>query len=81
MKSLELEVPDDLFASMGEAEMRALAEEALIVRLYVLGNVGSGRAAQLLGLSRREFLVDVLGRYGVSHFDEDIDLAVEAARG
>ncbi len=81
MKSFELEVPDDLYASMGEAEMRALAEEALLVRLYALGKLGSGRAAQLLGMSRREFLVDVLGRHGLSHFDEDIDLAAEAARG
>jgi predicted HTH domain antitoxin len=81
MKSLELTVPDDLYGSMGEAEMRALAQEALLVRLYELGKIGSGRAAQLLGVSRRAFLVDVLARYGLSHFDEDIDLAAEAARG
>jgi predicted HTH domain antitoxin len=81
MKSLELTVPDDLYGSMGEAEMRALAQEALLVRLYELGKIGSGRAAQLLGVSRRAFLVDVLPRYGLSHFDEDIDLPAEAARG
>ena len=42
MKSLELTVPDDLYGSMGEAEMRALAQEALLVRLYELGKIGSG---------------------------------------
>jgi hypothetical protein len=81
MKLLELAVPDDLYAVLGEDEMRALAQEALVVRLYAMGTIGSGRAAQLLGLTRRAFLVDVLGRYRVSHFDEDIDLAAEAARG
>ena len=80
MKSLELAIPDDLYASMGAAEIRALAQEALLVRLYELGKIGSGQAAQVLGVSRRGFLVDVLGRYGMSHFDEGIDLAAEAAR-
>ncbi|MGH2558550.1 MAG: UPF0175 family protein, partial [Thermomicrobiales bacterium] len=81
VKSLELVVPDDLYASVGETEMHTLAQEALLVRLYELGKIGSGRAAQVLGISRREFLVDVLGRYGVSSFDEELDLAAEAARG
>jgi predicted HTH domain antitoxin len=81
MKTLELAVPDELYVAMDENEIRALAQEALLVRLYELGRIGSGRAAQLLGISRREFLVDLLGRYGVSHFDENIDLTAEAARG
>ena len=81
MKALELDVPDDVYAAMEEDELRALALEALLVRLYELGRIGSGRAAQVLGVSRREFLVAVLGRYGVSHFDEDMDLTAEAARG
>ena len=80
MPSLELVVPEDLVAAMGESEMRTLAQEALLVRLYELGRLGSGRAAQLLGMSRRQFLIDVLGRYGVSSFDEDVDLTAEAAR-
>lgn len=81
VKSLEVLVPDDLYASVGEAEMQALAQEALLVRLYEIDKIGSGRAAQLLGISRRAFLTDVLGRYGVYSFDEDVDLVAEAARG
>ncbi|MGH2534182.1 MAG: UPF0175 family protein [Thermomicrobiales bacterium] len=81
MRSLELVVPDDLYASVSEIEMHNLAQEALLVRLYELGKIGSGRAAQVLGISRRAFLVDVLGRYGVSSFDEELDLAAEVARG
>jgi predicted HTH domain antitoxin len=39
--------------------------------------ISSGRAAELLSISRREFL-DLLGRYGVSEFDETMDVAAEA---
>ncbi|HSH77495.1 MAG TPA: UPF0175 family protein [Herpetosiphonaceae bacterium] len=49
--------------------------------MYTLGKIGSGRAAQMLGIPRRTFLLDVLGRYGLSHFDEQVDLAAEASRG
>lgn len=79
--SVELSIPDDLLVSMSEAEIKALAQEAFIVRLYELGRIGSGRAAQLLGHSRRDFLQEILGRYGVSSFDEEPELAVEAACG
>ncbi len=81
MKSLELVVPDEIYTMLGEAEVRDLAQEALLVRLYALGKIGSGQAAQLLGVSRRTFLFEVLGRYGLSHFDENIDLMAEAKRG
>ena len=81
MKSLELVVPDDVYTTLGEAKVRELAQEALLVRLYALGKLGSGRAAQLLGVSRRTFLFEVLGRYGLSHFDETMDLVAESKRG
>ena len=48
----------------------AMGNEVLIaaaVKLYELGKLSSGRAAQLAGMSRVEFLL-VLGRYLVSPF-------------
>lgn len=81
MKSLELVVPDEIYTTLGEAEVRDLAQEALLVRLYALGKLGSGRAAQLLGVSRRTFLFETLGRSSLSHFDEDMDLVAEARHG
>lgn len=80
MKSVELLVPDDVYAERGEDALRSLAQEALVVKLYTLGEVGSGRAAQLLDMSRREFLTDILSRYGAFAFDEDADLMAEVAR-
>jgi predicted HTH domain antitoxin len=82
MQRLEIECPDELLTEPGQtqAALAKLAQEAFLVRLYHLGEISSGRAAQILTLSRREFL-DVLGRYGVSVFDEEVDLEAEASRG
>lgn len=49
------------------------------MRLYDLGELSSGQAADTLGLTRREFL-DLLGAYHVSVFDEDTDLIAEFQR-
>ncbi len=54
--------------------------EAAVVKLYDLGRISSGKAARVLGISRRAFL-DVLGRYGVSEFDDTIDVGAEARIG
>ena len=77
MKALEIEYPDKLLAAMDEQAFRALAREALIVRLYDLGKISSGLAAQTLGLSKRRFL-EVLSRYGVSQFDDAAEVEAEA---
>lgn len=80
MKALQIELPDELVSSVGEDKARSLAREALLVRLYRLGEVSTGRAAEILGITRREFL-DVLGAYGVTEFDDTINLRDEASRG
>jgi predicted HTH domain antitoxin len=81
MHKVEVEYPDEALASgMDEEQIKALAREALYVRLYEQGALSSGRAAALLGMTRWEFL-DLLGRYGVSYFDESADLDEELRRG
>jgi predicted HTH domain antitoxin len=79
MTTLQIEYPEDLLAQTEQTRegLEELAREALLVRLYDLGKLSSGKAAELLGLSRREFL-GVLGKYGVSEFDDSQDVAVEA---
>ena len=66
--------------SMPATEIQSLAREALLVKLFDLGEISSGWAAEVLGISRREFL-DLLGQYGVSSFDEQVDLAAEVRHG
>ncbi|MDW8213952.1 MAG: UPF0175 family protein [Roseiflexaceae bacterium] len=82
MTIIHLDVPDDLLdlPNQTSERLRALAREALLVRLYDQGVITSGWAAQALGLSRREFL-DLLGTYRVSEFDEQMDVAAEARHG
>ena len=79
MAQLQLELPDDLVASLSSRDVAAV-REAAVVKLYDLGRISSGKAARLLGVSRRAFL-DLLGRYGVSAFDETMDVAAEAGIG
>ena len=73
---LHLQVPERLVGK-NQQQLEALALEALIVRLYALGELSSGKAAKLLDLTRREFL-DLLGQYNVSLFDDEVDLKKEA---
>jgi predicted HTH domain antitoxin len=82
MASLQLELPEDLLDLPGQtlASLEQLGREAVLVRLYELGQISSGRAAEVLRISRRDFL-DLLGSYHVSIFDEQLDLEAEARRG
>ena len=76
MKTLRIELPDDALDGMSEEQAQAVAREALLVKLYDLGMISTGWAAEILGISRRAFL-DLLGEYGVSEFDEEMELAEE----
>ncbi len=62
MPRLEIDCPDELLTppEQTKAGLEKLAQEAFLVRLYDLGEISSGRAAEILHLSRREFL-DALG--------------------
>lgn len=82
MPQIHIECPDELLRATGQTtiDLEKLAQEAFLVRLYELGQISSGRAAEILQISRRAFL-DMLTRFGVSSFDEDVDLEAEARCG
>jgi len=69
MSMIQLEVPDEVLISLKETPQTLTRELriAAAVKWYELGKLSSGRAAQLAGLSRVEFLL-MLGRYQVSSF-------------
>ncbi|NTW04323.1 MAG: UPF0175 family protein [Oscillochloris sp.] len=81
MTDFQITYPGELLtvAQQPPERLERLAREALLVRLYDLGELSSGQAAAILGLTRREFL-DLLGAYHVSVFDEDTDLTAELQR-
>jgi len=73
---LQLQLPEQL-TGKNRQQLEALALEALVVRLYALGELASGEGAKLLSLARRKFL-DLLDQYTVSVFDEEMDPKKEA---
>lgn len=80
-RQLIIDVPETVLlaekmdATSFAQELRVLAA----VKLYELGRLSSGRAAELAAMSRVEFLLS-LGRYNVFPFESELrDL--EAGRG
>lgn len=70
MKTIHMDVPDEIFLSL-KGTPKELSQEirmAAAAKLYELGKLSSGRAAELAGVSRVSFL-KALSRYGVSIFD------------
>ncbi|MDB9308401.1 UPF0175 family protein [Aphanizomenon sp. CS-733/32] len=69
MSSISLEIPEEILISLKETPETLSREISILaaVKLFELGKLSSGRAAQLAGMSRVEFLM-ALGRYQVSSF-------------
>lgn len=70
--TIELELPDSVELSEFDIKM------TLAAKLYEMGTLSGGQAAELAGVSKRTFL-ELLGKYGVSIFgygteelDEDL---------
>jgi predicted HTH domain antitoxin len=74
---LVISYPAELLDSLSEAQLQQPAREAFYVRLYEQGLISSGRAGAQLGMTRSDFL-DLLGKYGVSYFAPQTDLAADA---
>lgn len=69
MSTIQIEVPDEVLISLKETAETLSREMSILaaVKLFELGRLSSGRAAQLAQLSRVEFL-NIIGRYQVSPF-------------
>jgi predicted HTH domain antitoxin len=71
-RTLSIRYPDDLLLSLKESpeEFEVEARLLLAIKLYELGRVSTGRAAQLAGIGRVEFMF-ALGRFGLSPIGVD----------
>jgi predicted HTH domain antitoxin len=80
-RQIVIEVPETVLLAE-KTDEKAFAREVSIlaaVKLYELGRLSSGRAAELAGMSRVEFLLS-LGRYKVFPFEAELS-ELEHANG
>jgi predicted HTH domain antitoxin len=72
--TISVQVPEESLISLKERPESFARELQMLaaVKLYELGKLSSGRAAQLAGVTRVEFLM-ALGRYRVSPFALDAE--------
>jgi predicted HTH domain antitoxin len=77
-----VELPEDVFSALRRTPEAFVSEMRLAaaVKWYEMGQLSQGKAAELAGLSRQEFLAN-LARFGVSPFQvTPEDLAQELRR-
>ena len=67
MRAVQLQLPDTVFSALRKAPDEFVQEMriAAAVKWYELGEVSQGKAAEIAGLSRAEF-INALSRYKVS---------------
>lgn len=67
MEKIVLEIPEEILISLKETPSELSRDIRMLaaVKLYEMGRLSSGRAAQLAGIPRVSFLQS-LSRYGVS---------------
>jgi predicted HTH domain antitoxin len=83
MIELKFEIPEGVLASLRRdpEDFKKELRLAAAVKWYEMRQVSQGRAAEIAGLSRAEF-IDSLGRFGVSPFQYDAEeLIREASNG
>ena len=68
--SIQIHLPGDVKLSDFEVSM------LLAAKLFEMGIISSGQGAKMVGLSKRAF-IELLGKYGVSIFQYDIDEVLE----
>lgn len=70
MVNLEVSLPKELFLTMGITKTEAAKEMRglVVLEMFKKGKVSSGKAAELLGMRKRDF-IEFLDKEGIPFFD------------
>ena len=84
IKTLKIPYPEDLPKALGETPEAFERELRFLVaaKLYEMGRISSGRAAEMADMSRVEFL-EALGKYRIPVFNyslEELEREIREAR-
>ena len=84
IKTVKIPYPEDLSKALGETPEAFERELRFLVaaKLYEMGRISSGRAAEIADMSRVEFL-EALGKYRISVFNyslEELEREIREAR-
>lgn len=72
MKSVTLQLPDEI-AELLDSEVREAGfSQTLALALVLQGKLGAGRAAQLLGMHLTDF-VQLMASHGIPYYSYDVD--------
>lgn len=82
MRTISLQLPDTVFSSIRKAPDEFVQEMriAAAVKWYELGEISQGKAAEVAGLSRSNF-INALFRYKVSPFQYTAEELAEELAG
>ena len=74
MTTIQLEMEEDLVGLLQEVDqtVQFAAKELIVVELYRRGRISSGKAAQLLAISRWEFLQHA-SNLGIPYFNMSLE--------
>jgi predicted HTH domain antitoxin len=80
MVQMTIEMPEAVLASLREDPSTFVRELRLAaaVKWYEMRRISQGRAAEIAGVSRSEFIA-ALGRFGVSPFQSSAEEIIEEA--
>lgn len=84
MRVVKIPYPDDLPESLGKSPESFERQLRFLVaaKIYEMGHISSGRAAELAGMNRVEFLEE-LGQYRISVFNyslSELEQEIQEAR-
>jgi len=72
LKSVSIQLPDEIVKLFGEEELEASLKKWAVLELVRAGKISSGKAAELLGMKRWEF-IELMSSYEIpiANFPEE----------